>query len=56
MRRAFVSVGNNLNQVAYRLNDGQLVSTPEIKKIQEELQRAFRELYFYYRRLEGELR
>ena len=55
-RRELANVGNNLNQVAYKLNAGFPVSNEEIKSTQEELQRFFAQMVRVYRRLEHELR
>ena len=56
MRRAFANAGNNLNQVAARLNMKHPVSTPEVKKAQENLLQTFGEMVRFYRRIEDNLR
>jgi len=56
MRKDFANVGNNLNQMAYRLNAGHPVSTPQVEAVQEELRQTFAQLVHFYRRIEDELR
>lgn len=55
-RKEFTNVGNNLNQIAYKLNAGHPVSTEEIRSAQAELQRTFGQMVRFYERVENELR
>ena len=56
MRREFTNAGNNINQVAYRLNAGHPVSTDQLRQAQEDLQQAFAQVVFFFKRIQDELR
>jgi hypothetical protein len=56
MRRAFTNAGNNLNQVAIKLNTNRQVRSEEVLSGQEELKRSFGELVRFFWRVEDELR
>lgn len=55
-RREFANAGNNINQVAYRLNAGHPIAAKDVIETQETLQRTFSEMVRFYRRVEDELR
>ncbi len=54
-RREFTNAGNNINQVAYKLNAGHPISSEEIRSAQEELQRTFGQMVRFYIRIERNL-
>lgn len=49
------NAGNNLNQLAYRLNSGHPVSTPQVVAVQEDLIDLFAAMADYFRRMKREL-
>ena len=55
-RKQLHNVGININQVAYKLNADHSLTTAQIRDVQEELQKEFKQLVNRFRRIEDELR
>lgn len=54
MNQSLSNAGNNLNQLAYRLNSGHPVSTPQVVAVQEDLIDLFAAMADYFARVEDE--